>query len=142
VQQLEILARDWIFVVLAEVAEVVCVVKVFQPGWVASEFLVVGPDCARVLHSAMYHFQFPVPPDLKRNCRKRNRRRDGHQCHDQKHREQDIALFMPGERSRVCGQSLHWNSNNLASDHCAIQPGAMQRVLNSFCVAQHKTILA
>ena len=96
-KQLEILAADGIFVVLAQESQVVSIVEIFKPGWVATEFLIVGADGTRVLHSAVDHFLLAVPPDLKRNCRKRHCGHYGHQTYDQEHRDQDIALFVPAQ---------------------------------------------
>ena len=96
-KQFEILAADGIFIALAQESQVVRIVEIFEPGWVTSEFLIVGADGARVLHSAVDHFLLSVPPDLKRNCRKRHRGHYGQQTYNQEHRDQDIALFVPAQ---------------------------------------------
>ena len=69
---------------LAQVAEIVGVVEILELGWVASEFLVVGANGARILHSTVDHFCFLVALDLKFNWDNRGEGEYAHQSnHDQ-----------------------------------------------------------
>jgi len=78
----------------AQVAQVVGIVEVFEFRGIASEFLIVGADGARVLHSAVDHFLFPVALDLKLNWDNHCGGNYGHQSDHEKQREQNIAVFV------------------------------------------------
>ena len=79
---------------LAQIAQIVSVVQILQLRGVASEFLVVGADGARVLHPAVDHFLFLIALILKLNWDNNSHREYGHERDNEKQREQDISLFL------------------------------------------------
>ncbi len=101
-QQFEIpVFVERIFIMFAQVAYTAGVVEILQLGGVASKFLVIGADGARVLHSAVDHLLFLFPLHLKLD-------RDNHPSGDYRHqseyqyqREQNVSLF-PRTRAN-CG---------------------------------------
>lgn len=93
-EQLEVLIFvERIFVMFAQVAQVVGVVKIFEPSRVASELFVIGADGARILHAAMNHFRFLVALHLILDRDNNPDSEYGHQSDHEKQREQDISLF-------------------------------------------------
>lgn len=97
-QQFEILVLIlWILIVLAQVPQIIGIVEILKLGGVAPEFFVVGSDGARVLHSAVNHFLFPVAPDLKRNFGKHSGGRDCHQRDHEHQRKQNVTIFTPAK---------------------------------------------
>jgi hypothetical protein len=78
----------------AQVAQIVGIVEIFEPRGIASEFLVVSANGARVLHSAVDHFLFPVPPDLKRYFGNHCSSEYGHQSDHEKQGEQNVAVLI------------------------------------------------
>jgi hypothetical protein len=93
VQEFEILSGDRVFVVFAQVAKIVCIVEIFEARRVTSIFLEVVADGARVLHPAVDHFLFPVPPDLKCDGWRCYGRGNHHQRDHQHQRKQNVALL-------------------------------------------------
>ena len=80
VQQPEVLILvERVFVMFTQVVQIIGVVEIFELRGIAPEFLVVAADRARILHSAVDHFRFLIPPDLKFNCGIRCQREYAHQ---------------------------------------------------------------
>lgn len=98
-QQFEIFPGQRVFVVFAQVAQVVGVVQILEPRGIASELLVVVTNGARVLHSAMDHFLFLIALEIKFNRNHHCQRDYAHERDHQKQIEQNIALLASAAKS-------------------------------------------
>lgn len=94
-QQFEIFPGDRIFVVFAQIAQVVGVVEILKPRGIPPELFVVIANRSRVLHSAMNHLLFTVALQLKLDWNHHRQREYSHQRDHQKQIEQNITLFAP-----------------------------------------------
>ena len=93
VRALRVLAVHRVFISFAQVPQVVGVLEILNLCRITPEFLVVGADRPRILHSAMNQFLLAVPLDVECNRRHNHCREDDHQRHDQKQRHHDVAAL-------------------------------------------------
>ena len=97
-QQLEIFPGHRVFVMFAQVTQIVGIVEILKPRGISSKLLVIVTNGARVLHSAMDQFLFPVALQLKFNRNQHCQRDYTHERNHQKEIEQDIAVFPPAAK--------------------------------------------
>lgn len=88
-----VLAGHRIDIAFAKEADVVCVLKLVDGGWVAAEFLVIELDGARVLLSAMDQLLFAIALNACSDARSSHSEGDQDQHDHEKHGEQDVARF-------------------------------------------------
>jgi hypothetical protein len=93
VKQLEILARDWVFVAFAQEAQIVGALQVFNARRVAAKFLVIGANRPRILHSAVNHLLFAVPPYFELDGWHNRQGGNRHHRNHQQQRQQNVATL-------------------------------------------------
>src|SRR5213075_648140 len=74
-------------------AQIAGIFQIFNFRRIAPELLVVGADGPRILNSAMNHFLFAVPLDLKRDRGNNDSCENYYQRHRQKQRQHDVATL-------------------------------------------------
>jgi len=84
VEQPEILTGNRIFVMFAQIAQVVGVIEVLQARGIRPVFFVIGANRPRILHSAMNQLLFAFPAEFKLNRSGHCQREYTHESNDQK----------------------------------------------------------
>ena len=97
-QQFEIFPGERIFIVLAQIAQVVGIVEILESRGISSVLFVVVANGSRVLHSAVDHLLFPLPLHVKLKRNHHRHRDDAHQSDDQQQSQQHVAVFYPAAK--------------------------------------------
>src|SRR5438105_10813471 len=109
VKQLEVLARNRIFVTPAQEAQIVGAFQIFEANRVASKFLEVASYGARILHTAVDHLLFAIAADPESDHRRHRGRSNCHYPDKKNQREQDVHTLAPPVRvaTAVFGITSH-----------------------------------
>ena len=98
-QQFEIFARQWIFIVFPQIPQIVGVIEIFEARRITSELFVVIADGAGILHAPVDHLRFPLPPEVKLDWYGYDQDHNAHERDHQHQHEQDVTVFSLAVRS-------------------------------------------